>query len=198
MELLPIKTFLRSLLFITIFILLFDQFEASRIKKRDYLKNYYYAIELKENSHISPREVADLLKIRYDGQIGALDNHHLFSSSKEMAHLVTRSIDSNFDLSGEDNDRVLLKFRSLKEKGQQNPSSLKKRSHEIIDKILSVEKQKLKKRHKRVPPPIPKPKNKHDNQDDIGAAYGIHDPGFKYQWHLVGFNSSFFHLYQLL
>ncbi|PKY49397.1 hypothetical protein RhiirA4_545247 [Rhizophagus irregularis] len=184
MELLSIKTFHRSLLFITIFILLFGQFEASRLKKRDYQKNYYYAIELEENSQISPREVADLLKIRYDGQIGALDNHHLFSSSKEMTHLVTRSLDSNFDLSGESNDRVLLEFRSLKERRQQNPS-LEKRSNEIIDSILSVEKQQLRKRHKRVPPPIPKPKNKNNNQDDIGAAYGINDPGFKYQWHLV-------------
>lgn len=192
MELLPIKTLLRSLLFITIFILLFGQFEASRLKKRDYQKNYYYAIEIEENSQISPREIADLLKIRYDGQIGALDNHHLFSSSKERSHLVTRSLDSNFDLSGESNDRVLLEFRSLKERKQQNPSSLEKRSNEVIDSIRSVEKQKLKKRHKRVPPPIPKPKNKNNNQDDIGAAYGIHDPGFKYQWHLVGFNLSIF------
>ncbi|GBB93589.1 hypothetical protein RclHR1_00220023 [Rhizophagus clarus] len=185
MKLLSIKTFLRSVLFITIFILLFGQFEASEPRKRDYQKNYYYAIELNENSHISPRDIANLLEIKYDGQIGALDNHHLFSSSKELTHLVTRSTESNFDISDENNDRVLLKFRSLKEKRQQNPSSLEKRSKEIIDVILSVEKQKLRKRHKRVPPPIPKPKNNNNNQDDIGAAYGIHDPGFKYQWHLI-------------
>ncbi|RIA85868.1 peptidase S8/S53 domain-containing protein [Glomus cerebriforme] len=187
MVILPIrKPFFRSLLFITIFILLFNHFEASRPRKRDYQKNYYYAIELEENSQISPREVAVLLKISYEGQIGALDNHYLFSSSKEMTHLFTRSLNSDFDLSGENNDRVLLEYRSLKEKRKQSPSSLEKRSYEIIDKIVSVEKQKLKKRHKRVPPPIPKPKNKDNNDpDDIGAAYGIHDPGFKYQWHLI-------------
>ncbi|CAG8517450.1 7807_t:CDS:2 [Funneliformis caledonium] len=188
MAILPVKTFLGSLLFITIFILLFDNFEATTEsnngpRKRDYNNNYYYAIELKDDSRILPREVSELLEIRYDGPIGALDNHHLYSSSKEITHLVVRSLDSAFDLSDESNDRVLLKFRSLKEERQQNPS-LKKRSHEIIDGILSVEKQKLRKRHKRVPPPIPRPKSKVDTED-IGAAYGIHDPGFKYQWHLV-------------
>ena len=190
MALLPIKTtFLRSLLFITIFILLFDHFEASGPRKRDYKTNYYYAVELEENSQISPREIAGLFKIRYDGKIGALDDHHLFSSPKEMAHIVTRSLNTEIDLSDENNDRVLLEFRSLKERRHQNPSSLEKRSYEIIDNILSVEKQKLKKRHKRVPPPIPKPKNNDNNHpDDIGAAYGIYDPGFKYQWHLVSFN----------
>src|SRR6266542_341912 len=191
-----VKTFLGSLLFIMIFILLFDNFDAaSEInngpRKRDYKSNYYYAIELEDDSRISPREVADLLDISFVGPIGELDNHYLFSSSKEMSHLVTRSLNSDFDLSDESNDRVLLKFRSLKEERQQIPSSLKKRSHEIIDKILSVEKQKLRKRHKRLPPPIPKPKNK-DNPEDIGAAYGIHDPGFKYQWHLVGFSFNIY------
>jgi kexin len=195
--LLPLKTtFLRLLLFITFFTILLDHFEASDIgpKKRDYKNHYYYAIELKENSQISPREVADLLKVRYAGPIGELDDHYLFSSSKESAHLVTRSLDPNFDLSGEENDRVLLKFRSLKERRQQNPSSLEKRSFKLIDILVSVEKQKLRKRHKRVPPPIPEPKNK-DNSDDLGAPYGIHDPGFKNQWHLVSFFYVSFHLY---
>src|SRR5581483_1611205 len=118
MALLPVKTFfLRSLIFITFFILLFDRFEASnRPEKRDYHHYYYYAIELEENSRVSPREVAELLKVRYVGPIGELDNHYLFSSSKESVHLVTRSLNSDFDLSDENNDRVLLEYRSLKEK----------------------------------------------------------------------------------
>src|SRR4051812_37771786 len=101
--LLPVKTtLLRLLLFITIFTILFDHFEASdnRPNKRDYNKHYYYAVELEENSRISPRDVADLLKVRYVGPIGELDNYYLYSSSKELVHLVTRSLGS-IDLSDE-------------------------------------------------------------------------------------------------
>ncbi|RHZ45254.1 hypothetical protein Glove_682g55 [Diversispora epigaea] len=191
MAFLPIKPLLfglLSLVFIfTIFYIDLTQATSipSTIRKRNYKKNYYYAIELKDDSLTTLDDVAKLLDINHEGQIGALENHHLFSSEKELTDLLTsRSTDSTE--SEDSNDRVLVEYEKLKSKRHTSPSSLEKRSVNTIDNIVSVEKQKLRKRYKRVPIPTKKSINSRKESSNYSLLVSnITDPGFQYQWHLV-------------
>ncbi|CAG8471703.1 9667_t:CDS:2 [Cetraspora pellucida] len=145
-------------------------------KKRNYEKYHYYIIEVIDDSFATPKDVEQLLGVQYEGQVGVLDNYHIFSFQKNLA---ARS-DSE---SEETHDRVLARYEQLKNLRRSNSSS-KKRSMQIIDSILSVDKQVLRKRHKRAPPPIPSPKNE-TGLVTIADSLGIADPGFEYQWHLL-------------
>ncbi|KAG9294682.1 hypothetical protein G9A89_008161 [Geosiphon pyriformis] len=151
-------------------------------KKRDYVKYSYYAIEVLDDSLYSPSEVGKLLNITYEGTIGQLVNHHLFSSPKiSLTRLNKRGVSSK----NVDGDHVIARWNHLRK----NRRRFVKRS---IDGIISVEKQKLRKLHKRIPlaapPQIPVPNggwNAYPQNDEAFAqSFGISDPGFKYQWHL--------------
>ncbi|CAG8530331.1 1388_t:CDS:2 [Diversispora eburnea] len=176
MAFLPIKPLLFGLLsLIFIFIIFYTDLSQatsipSTIRKRNYKKNYYYAIELKDDLITTPDDVTNLLDIKYEGQIGSLANHHLFSSEKELTdQLTARSIDSTE--SEDSNDRVLIKYEKLKSKRHANPSSLEKRSVSTIDNIVSVEKQKLRKRYKRVP--IPTRDNKDSRAENSNYSLAV-------------------------
>ncbi|CAG8750909.1 1327_t:CDS:2, partial [Acaulospora morrowiae] len=166
----------RSLSFILLFLsILIASSNATSIssfpRKRDYEKNYYYAIILVDE-FITPHDVEILLNVHYEEQIGALENHYLFSSPKKSTRhrkLTSRSLDVDDD----SNDRVLLEYEKLKKKRHSSPSVFEKKTVATIDGIISVEKQKLRKRFKRVPPP-----------SNFDNPLGIKDPGFSLQWHL--------------
>lgn len=191
MTLSSIKPLLFGLLLLVLIIVFDSDFSqatsiSSNIRKRNHEKNYYYAIELKDGSEIKPEDVANLLNIKHEGQIGALDDVHLFSSIKEQTDLKVTSRSVGSFESDESNDRVLVEFNKLKSKRRTTPSSLEKKSISIIDNILSVEKQKLRKRHKRVPIPEELKKlNKRKNTNNSFGISDITDPGFSNQWHLV-------------
>ncbi|CAJ0903432.1 14203_t:CDS:10 [Entrophospora sp. SA101] len=176
-----------NLLIITIIIFSFvsysQQLETTiedkpQIRKRDYDKRFYYAIEVANDLIITPKDVENLLNIKHEGRIGELDNYHLFSSAKE--DVTIEHYDKRFSHLAEDNDRVLKRFNELRElrKGDLGSSTINKRSLEIIDGILSVDKQILRKRHKRVPlpPPTPSPTdNSHKflDPDEIGHDINV-------------------------
>ncbi|CAG8736694.1 2762_t:CDS:2, partial [Dentiscutata erythropus] len=143
-------------------------------RKRNYEENYYYVIEVIDDSFVTPHDVEKLLDVQYEGQVGALENWHVFSIRKNLA---ARS-DSE-----DSHDRVLARYEQLKNL-RRSDSSNQKRSTLQIDAIRSVEKQYLRKRHKRAPPPIPTPKIDY-NPSTVAASLGITDPGFQYQWHLI-------------
>ncbi|CAG8585836.1 9227_t:CDS:2 [Dentiscutata heterogama] len=170
-----IKPLLLCLLLLLVF---FDLSQATSLstipRKRNYEENYYYVIEVIDDSFVTPHDVEKLLDVQHEGQVGALENWHVFSIRK---NLVARS-DSE-----DSHDRVLARYEQLKSL-RRSDSSNQKRSMLQIDAIRSVEKQYLRKRHKRAPPPIPTPKIDY-NPSTVAASLGIADPGFQYQWHLI-------------
>ncbi|KAF0482768.1 subtilase [Gigaspora margarita] len=172
-----IKPLLLCLLLLLVFIDLSQATSLSTIpKKRNYEEKYYYVIEVVDESFVSPQDVEKLLDVQHEGQVGALDNWHVFSIHKSLA---ARSDSA----SGDSHDRVLARYEQLKNL-RRSDSSNEKRSASPIDAILSVEKQHLRKRHKRAPPPIPTPVSDVDPAT-VAASLGITDPGFQYQWHLI-------------
>ncbi|CAG8464667.1 11321_t:CDS:2 [Ambispora leptoticha] len=165
---------------------------ADGLRKRDYTRFSYYAVEVLKDSLISPKEIATLLNVTYEGPIGELENHYLFSfpktiSSEKKLNKRGSSL-NNIELSERD-DSVIKRWNSLRHK-----RSLAKRSFQIVNNIISVEKQKLRRLHKRIPAPphipAPNPEDLANHQkpldvESLAASLGISDPGFKYQWHLV-------------
>src|ERR1700712_4189330 len=58
--------------------------------RRNYETHDYYALHL--NPETSPSEVANHLGLRHEGQLGALDDHHVFSAPKHNNDIVEESI----------------------------------------------------------------------------------------------------------
>ena len=156
--------------------LLFATSQTAQPTKRDYNNKYYYAIEVLDDSFVTPQEIASLLDIEWEGQIGELVDHHLFSSFKQINEFPSkRSVEY---------DRVLDRFNTLKQKRSYALNGLSRRDQSVIDSIVAIDKQVLRKRHKRwpIPPPVPKPSE--DEKTEF-SLLGIEDPGFVNQWHLV-------------
>ncbi|CAG8549100.1 10230_t:CDS:2, partial [Paraglomus brasilianum] len=128
-----------------------------------------------DDSFVTPQEIASLLDIEWEGQIGELVDHHLFSSFKQINEFPSkRSVEY---------DRVLDRFNTLKQKRSYALNGLSRRDQSVIDSIVAIDKQVLRKRHKRwpIPPPVPKPSE--DEKTEF-SLLGIEDPGFVNQWHL--------------
>lgn len=167
------------LLYLLLLLVFFDLSQATSLsttpKKRNYEEYHYYVIEVIDDTYVTPSDVEKLLDVQHEGQVGVLDNIHVYSSRKVLS---ARSDSVNED----SHDRVLARFEQLK--NLRSDSSSNKRSLQKIRDIISVDKQTLRKRHKRAPPPIPTPINE-DEENAILSSLGVNDPGFQYQWHLV-------------
>ncbi|CAJ0828250.1 3429_t:CDS:2 [Entrophospora sp. SA101] len=140
-----------------------------KIRKRDYDKRFYYAIEVENDSIVTPKVLENLLDVKHEGIIGELDNYHLFSSAKED---VVIGVDDTSNSNPLDKQLKEIRKRSM-----ESSPMINKRSLEVVDGILTVDKQVLRKRHKRVPLP---PKNNNLDELDpeaIGISLGISDPG---------------------
>lgn len=145
---------------------------------RDYDTNDYYVLHLDEGT--KPEQVALRLGLTHDGQLGALEDHHVFSAPK-----------------GDDN---VVKTELELRRRKRDPES-----HDVLDTIRYNKKQVPRMHlHKRgVPPPPPpgwvKPiphKSHHDRAierpknwaaariEEIASDLDIRDPIFKDQWHL--------------
>ncbi|KKF95909.1 Protease KEX1 [Ceratocystis platani] len=167
---------------------------ASRsVPNFDFESSDHYVLNLR--SETDPHEVATILGLRYDGQLGALDNIHVFTGEKTDRDIVTDAV-----------RRSKARKRSL---GEIN----------ALNNVRFVQKQKLKPKHeKRIIPPRPEghvatPRtnpliSRHYNspglglslarrndddedadakakQTDIIQKLDIQDPIFKDQWHLL-------------
>lgn len=135
----------------------------------------HYVLNLR--SETNPNEVATRLGLRYDGQLGALDNLHVFSGTK-----------SKRDIAGEAVSMAKRRKRSLSE------------PEDVLSSVRFVQKQQAKpKMAKRVIPP--RPANYVSGRSDDGLlarddahvaqqetlmkTLKIYDPIFKDQWHLL-------------
>ena len=100
--------------------------QATNVPRQDHERNHYYAMHLRPD--VNPKEIATALGITYEGCLGELEGHHLFSVSRteEDGHLL--------DPLGH-----RLKKRSFDDEKRDN----------IEHGILYMERQRTKRHHKR-------------------------------------------------
>ncbi|ERS99383.1 hypothetical protein HMPREF1624_04583 [Sporothrix schenckii ATCC 58251] len=143
---------------------------------RNHDTNDYYVLHL--DPETSPDQVALHLGLTHEGQLGELEDHHVFSSDKTEHDVVKREL----------TERKRRK-RDLPELADRN----------ALDGVLFAQKQALRKPwEKRVVPPRvgPSPPALQAKADTVNPAalaklnkvadtLGIKDPIFKEQWHLI-------------
>jgi kexin len=153
---------------------------ASDLRPRNYETHDYYAVHV--DPSLSPEEVARSLGVDYEGQLGELADHHIFSTPQ----LNSASVDDAL---------VDLKRRRQKRDyvGEED----------IASRILFSQKQKVKPRmekrgaipvdlsEKNAPALSPRQALADENNDELNARQEqivvdleINDPIFREQWHL--------------
>lgn len=171
---------------------------------QDHDNHHYYTVKINDLAATSPQEIARHLGVQYIGQVGELQNYHLFSYPK--VDFEKRSLASTSPLeeraSGQveqQHDVVLKRYEQFKASSLFTRHLQRKRSlsgeasttttdaHPLGD----INRQVLRQRVKRAMIPL-EPRDEHvkgDTQpaDGVAAHFQIKDPGFQYQWHLVGF-----------
>lgn len=187
-------------------------------QKRTYDSHHYYAVDLHQHArqHTDPRDVAEALGAELVERVGELEGVWLIRSEKQLE--VAKRDPSNLD--DAQDDRVLKRWSQLQYRrrtahlASRDGEDLAARHLVAASAIRSVEKQVLRRRHKRnviyspwdtpehypqarAPIPGPEPQPYPDplppppaaaKVDKIGAmtsAFSIQDPIFKDQWHLA-------------
>ncbi|CAD6981515.1 unnamed protein product [Tilletia controversa] len=127
--------------------------------KRTYHTHHYYSIQLRRGSDelgVDPRQVADLLGVEFVERVGELPDHYLVRSEKPNVglgmHKRELSTLSDQDLVKHDvpeaEDAVLKRWTHLKSRSPQD-LGLVKREQELLSTLVDVERQVLRRRHKR-------------------------------------------------
>lgn len=147
-------------------------FASAGLRKRDYVAYDYYAIAI--DPRADPQEIAARFNFAYEGSIGQLEHHHLYSTPKSLS-LVPRQED--------------LQERWIGYTSPHQRSILSKRAdEELFSRIHFFEKQKLRQRVKRaaIPELLDRQgKQTEEQQEDLYEGLDISDPIFHRQWHLV-------------
>lgn len=148
---------------------------ASHLPPRDYDAHDYYVLHL--DSNIAPARVAQRLGLTHEGQLGELQDHHLFRTSKTSQDVV----------------HTALKVRRIERKRSLDTNS------DLLDSVRFAQKQVLKprmeKRDVRNLPPTAKSQEERDEpaedpatvarQQKVMQTMEIVDPIFNEQWHLL-------------
>ncbi|KAF2001287.1 KEX1 protease precursor [Amniculicola lignicola CBS 123094] len=138
---------------------------AAHLPPRNYTSHDYYAIHL--SSSTSPTELAVLLGLTYDGELGALPEHHVFKAPKHNGDIVEDAVQE-------------LKRKRRKREVSPGPHPL--------DSVRFTQKQKLKPRHwkRNIIPPRAGPPvtDAIKAQREIAQTLDIKDPIFEEQWHI--------------
>ena len=147
---------------------------ASNLRTRDYDAQDYYVLHL--DSTTPPSQVALQLGFTYEGKLGELQDHHIFSCHKQEGDLV---------------------HTALKERRRRKRSI---GGSDILDGVKFAQKQKIKARMEKrgplPPPPAGYAAPIEERQESpaeavlakqaaVAAALGIQDPIFHEQWHLL-------------
>ncbi|KAG6814587.1 hypothetical protein H0H92_000116 [Tricholoma furcatifolium] len=144
--------------------------------KRSYDTHNYYVIEHDPLGGASLHDVTMALGVDFIEQVGHLLN--VFLVRAEKPQLTSRSNDPEYD-------PVLHNFHALRQRANaaddlhlalRSETSIHARAVVASTKYLS--RQDLRQRTKRAPPPL-------QQSDEVSAHFGIEDPMFSKQWHLV-------------
>lgn len=145
---------------------------ASSLQARNYEAHDYYVLHL--DSTAPPSQIAAKLGLTHEGQLGELEDHHIFSCHKQEEDVVRTALTE-------------LKRRKRSTGGR-----------DILDGVKLAQKQKPKPRMEKrgiIPPraagyvaPVEVRQTPQDaavaKLDEVARALDIQDPIFKEQWHL--------------
>lgn len=147
---------------------------CARPTKRSYHTHDYYVIEHDPFAQTSLADVAKVLGIEVVEKAGELPNHWLVRARK-----------SGPLRRGHEPDPVTQAFNDLQKMASLHgsPSTMDPLARAVVSSVKYLSLQTLRQRVKRAPPPIPSPS--HSSSQDIAAHFGITDPLFPEQWHLV-------------
>ena len=146
--------------------------------KRSYDTHNYYVVEHQSDAGASLADVACALDVEVVERAGELEKFWVVRSEKPQEQLITR---------GEITDPVLDKWEQLRRRAA---SELDTRSEDVIhvrsivSSVRYFSRQVLRQREKRAPPPI-RPPTPGPLVQDVVQKFGINDPLFPQQWHLV-------------
>lgn len=153
---------------------------AAQLRPRSYDTHDYYVLHL--DSEIAPSAVAQRLGLTHEGQLGELEDHHIFSASKHEDDVV---------------EGALTARRKLRRRGTEQA--------DVLDGVKLAKKQKLKPRMQKraiipekrtISPLIEGKSHLSARQSSVGQETGIarqaevarllkiQDPIFNDQWHL--------------
>ena len=143
---------------------------ASELRPRNYDAHDYYVLHLEPT--LAPADIARRLGLTHEGQLGELQDHHIFSISKREDDIVRHALQERRQLrkrgfGGAD----LLDGVKLSQKQKLKPRMVKR---DIPDLILSPHK-----RQAEAPNTVAMAK-----QSAVAKELGITDPIFVDQWHL--------------
>lgn len=189
--------------------------------KRTYDTHHYYAVETRSGVDVDPRDVAELLGAEFVERVGELRDHWLVRSEKTLTARQAPSssngkgsaLATRDEASVVDDDPVLRRWTSLSSSRHSRAHGLNKRDHSLAMSIKDVERQVLRKRHKRniiyspwdtphldlqhrapipgpephpYPDPLPRPPVIPTAKHVVMALdHSISDPIFPDQWHLA-------------
>ncbi|OZJ04715.1 hypothetical protein BZG36_01810 [Bifiguratus adelaidae] len=160
---------------------------AAQIKKRDYTGRHYYALKLRHDNEEDAKAIGDVFGVEFEGRIGELRNHFLYSSVKEVSlEDITRSA-------------PMRRWHTLRQEPR-----LQKREAQVLAHVVDMLPQIPSRRVKRAAIPLsserclslqkrqdtdegeaePVNKDMEIRRTEVMAAVNISDPGFKDQWHL--------------
>lgn len=152
-------------------------FLCAALEKREYEGYNYYALEVRQiDLGASPADIANALGAELVEPVGELADHWLLR--REKTNLVARGDQP-------ETDHVLETFESLRRRAA--ISELESRSEDVlqaravVSSVRYLELQVLRQRDRRAPPPIRPP----SSIATVATEFGIQDPRFKDQWHIV-------------
>ncbi|KAJ7583085.1 peptidase S8/S53 domain-containing protein [Mycena floridula] len=139
--------------------------------KRFYDSHNYYVLEHNPLG-ISLADIVSALNVELVDRVGELQDHWLVRVAKPL-DLATRA---------EPSDPVLERFQQLRSIAQSSDQLLSRdlKARDIVDSVKLIARQYPRQRIRRAPPPITP-----DATRGVAERFGIQDPMFPKQWHLV-------------
>jgi kexin len=159
----------------------------AQLPSRDYIANDYFALRLRSDLH--PQVVAESLGATYEGRVGELVDYHTYSCPKHTCDSIDLTL------------AELRRRRTNRADSTDKIDTVLKRRLDALDGVEWSQKQELRQRLVKRPPPQPleyrqqsadaQDKDQSLQQqeaiqklDQIATELDIKDPIFKEQWHL--------------
>lgn len=163
-------------------LLLHHTVQAARPVKRHYATHDYYVLEHDPAADASLDECAAALGVEIVEQAGELEHHWLVRAEKDALARRSPSPDPQAE------DKVLRALAAMRAKVGSSLDSREdvRLSKRVVNSVRFLERQTLRKRAKRAPPPIqPGPFADAPTSEEVARKQKIVDPEFGRQWHLV-------------
>ncbi|KAG5645071.1 hypothetical protein DXG03_007161 [Asterophora parasitica] len=150
--------------------------------QRSYDTHNYYVVEHdpRASAGASLDDVMHSLRVEPVEELRELKHHWLVRAEKPPTpDLVARG-----DTQSREFDPVIDRYHQLRDTASSHLSARSEdglRAREVVASVRHLERQVLRQRSKRAPPPIRRPAT----IEDVSHRFGIKDPIFSKQWHLI-------------